>query len=201
MQRIIVLLLFILTLTLAAHAESRYVTDQILVALRPAQNDTAPPLAYLATGMRVEVVEDLGTFLKLRSATGTVGFARSKYFIPTPPAGATVASAGLQEELTAALKRNEELTAEVQRLMSTPTAAANTELPKELEKGRAETAAIIQERDQLKKDIARLKETGKDSVPSFAVPGGSRLQWFLAGAAILLLGWFAGRSARPKRHF
>jgi hypothetical protein len=43
MQRIIILLFVILSLTLPAHAESRYVTDQILVALRPAQDDTAPP--------------------------------------------------------------------------------------------------------------------------------------------------------------
>ena len=27
------------------------------------------------------------------------------------------------------------------------------------------------------------------------------LQWFLAGAAILLLGWFAGKSSRSKRRY
>lgn len=200
MQRIIVLLFVTLTLTLPAHAESRYVTDQILVALRPVQNDTAPPLEYLPTGMRVEVVEDLGTFLKIKSASGMIGFARSKYFVPTPPAGATAATADLQEQLTAALQRNAELTSEVQRLKSTPTDLANPENVQEMEKSRAETAALLQERDQLKKEIVRLKEADKNSA-STLIPAGSQLQWFLAGAAILLLGWFAGKSSRSKRRF
>lgn len=200
MQRIIVLLFVLLTFTLPAHAESRYVTDQILVGLRPAQDDTAPPLEYLPTGKRVEVVEDLGTFLKIKTASGMVGFARSKYFVPAPPAGATAATADLQGQLTAALQRNAELTSEVQRLKSTPTDNANPETAQELEKSRSETAALIQERDQLKQEVARLKEANKDSA-STLVPAGSQLQWFLAGGAILLLGWFAGKSSRSKRRF
>ena len=111
MQLIIVHFFVLLTLTLPAHAESRYFTDQLIVALRPAQNDTAPPLEYLPTGMRVEVVKDLGTFLKIKSASGTVGFARSKYFVPTPPAGATAATTDLQEQLTAAQQQIAELSA------------------------------------------------------------------------------------------
>ena len=200
MQRIIVLLFLSLTLTLPAHAESRYVTDQILVALRPAQDDTAPPLEYLTTGMRVEVVEDLGAFLKIKSATGTIGFARSKYFIVTPPAGSATASADVQEQLTAALQRNAELGAEVQRLKSTPTDVANTEASQELEKSHTETAMLLQERDQLLQEIARIKESSKNS-PSPALSEISQLQWFLAGAAIMLVGWFAGKSSRPKRRF
>lgn len=200
MQRIIVLLFVLLTLTLPAHAENRYVTDQILVSLRPAQDDTAPPLEYLATGMRVEVVEDLGAFLKIKSAAGTVGFARSKYFIATPPTGAATATTGGQEQLTAALQRNAELSTEVQRLKSSPPDLAKTEAGQEREKNRTETAALMEERDQLKKEVARLKEVDKNNA-SAAAPAGSQLQWFLAGAAILLLGWFAGKSSRSKRRF
>lgn len=199
MQRSIILLFVILTFTLPAHAESRYVTDQILVALRPVQDDTAPPLEYLATGTRVEIVEDLGTFLKLKSATGKIGFARSKYFIPTPPGGAAAAS-GLQEQLTTALQRNTELAAEVQRLTSLTTNVAR-EVPAESEKTHAEMTAIRQERDQLKQEVSRLKEADKNNAFSSAAPAGSQLQWFLAGAAILLVGWFAGKSSRSKRRF
>ena len=200
MQRIIILFFLILTVALPAHAESRYVTDQILVALRPAQDDTAPPLEYLATGTRVEVVENLGTFLKIKSASGTVGFARSKYFLTTPPAGATAATAGVQEQLTAALQRNAELSAEVERLKSAPSDLAKPANSQELEKSRAETAALLQERDRLQQEVDRLKETGKNSTFP-ALSGISQLQWFLAGGAILLLGWFAGKSSRSKRRF
>lgn len=200
MQRIIVLLLVILTLASSAQAESRYVTDQIIVALRPVQNDTAPPREYLSTGTRVEVIEDFGAFLKIKSPAGTVGFARSKYFVATPPAGATAAAAVVQEQLTEALQRNAELSAEVQRLKSTSPDLANPETAQELEKSHAETATLRQERDQLLQEVARLKEAKKDNILP-ALSGISQLQWFLAGAAILLLGWFAGKSSRPKRRF
>lgn len=200
MQRIIIFIFFVLTLTLSAHAETRYVTDNVLIALRPAPNDTSVPLEQITTGTRVEVVEDLGLFLKIKSPSGTIGFARSKYFIPAPPAGAIGTTAGLQEELTAALQRNAELTAELQQLKTTPATAASVVPSQESKKSRSETATIIQERDQLKLEVARLTQSSKPStlaVGQWASP----FQWFLAGGAILLLGWFAGRSSRSKRRF
>lgn len=201
MQRIIIPLFVLLTLALSAHAESRYVTDQILVALRPAQDDTAPPLEFLETGKRVEVLADLGPFLKIKSASGAIGFARSKYFVTTPPAKTTAATADLQAQLTAAQKRNEELSAEVQQLKAAPADLAAPEMSLELEKNRAEMATMILERDQLQQEIARLKDAEKDRATSPVTTKGSQLQWFLAGAAVLLLGWIAGKSSRPKRRF
>jgi hypothetical protein len=146
------------------------------------------------------VVKDLGAFLKIKSAAGNIGFARSKYFLPAPPAGSRAATAEVQEQLTAALQQNAELTAEVQRLKSVPPDLVKTEEPQELAKSRTEIAALLQERDQLKQELDRLKKTGKNNILP-PLSGISQLQWFLAGAAILLLGWFAGKSSRSKRRF
>ena len=200
MQRILILTFLVLTLTLSAHAEIRYVTDNLLVSLRPAPNDTALPLEQIATGTKVEVVQDLGAFLKIKSPAGTIGFARSKYFIPTPPTVTATASSELQEQLAAEMNRNKELIAEVQRLKTMPTTETSAIPAQELEKSRNETVALLQERDQLRLDVARLTKTGDPGtlpVGQWASP----FQWFLAGGAILLLGWFAGRSSRPKRRF
>lgn len=201
MQRIIVLSFLILTLALSVHAESRYVTDHLVIALRPAQDDTSIPLEYLTTGTQIEVVKDLGSFLKIKSPTGKVGFARSKYFILTPPTGTKEASSAVQEELTAAQQRIAELSAEVEQLKSKPTDLAVPDKPEELEKSRAEITALQQERDQLQQEVAKLKETAtkKGLLPNLTDI--SQLQWFLAGAAILLLGWFAGKSSRSKRRY
>lgn len=205
MQRIFILLVATLIFSSSVSAESRYVTDQILVALRPAQNDTAPPLEYLPTGMRVDLVEDLGAFLKLRSETGKIGFARSKYFLPTPPEGATAKTSALQEKLTAAMGQVEELRNEIHNLKSTQESAPSTAPPAaaadEENKSRGEIATLRLERDQLKQEVARLKEVDKQGATSPARPELSQLQWFLAGAAILFLGWLAGKSSRPKRRF
>lgn len=201
MPRIITLFFLFLILPLSAQAESRYVTDQILIALRPEQNDTSAPLEYLPTGTRVELVQDLGAFLQIKSASGNLGFARSKYFLPTPPAGTSATTAALQEKLTNALKEVDVLREEIQKLKTTPAANALTTLPPETEESRAETATIVQERDDLKKEVARLTDSNRDTPPSAAQSELSQLQWFMAGAAILLLGWLAGKSSRPKRRF
>ena len=201
MQRIIILSFLILTLALSAQAESRYVTDQLVIALRPAQNDTAPPLEYLSTGMRIEVVEDFGSFLKIKSPTGAIGFARSKYFVPTAPARTPAASSAVLEQLTAAQQRITELSAEVEQLKSTPTDFAAPENSQELEKSRAEITTLQQERDQLQQEVAKLKETAREKGLLPNLTDISQLQWFLAGAAILLLGWFAGKSSRSKRRY
>jgi SH3 domain protein len=201
MTRIIILSSLILTLALSAHAESRYVTDQLVIALRPAQDDTSLPLEYLTTGMQVEVVKDLGTFLKIKSPTGTVGFVRSKYFIPTPPAGTIATTSAVQEQLTAAQQHISELSAEVQQLKSTPTALATPVDSQELEQSRAEITTLLQERDQLRQEVTQLKETAKEKGFLSKLTDIGQLQWFLAGAAILLLGWFAGKSSRSKRRY
>jgi len=200
MQRIIVLIFFVLTLTLSAHAETRYVTDNLLVSLRSAPDDTSAPLERISTGTKVEVIEDFGIFLKIKSPTGTIGFVRSKYFIETSPARTTTAIDKLQEQLTAEMDRNTELAAEVQRLKSMPTAETSATTLPESETSRIETAAIIQERDQLKLDLARLTKTGKTDL----FPMGkwtNPYQLYLAGGAILLFGWYVGKSSRPRRRY
>jgi SH3 domain protein len=199
MQRIILLSFLILTLALSAQAESRYVTDQLTIALRPAQDDTSPPLEYLTTGMQVEVVKDYGFFLEIKSPTGTVGFARSKYFVPTAPARSPAASKAVQEQLTTAQQRIAELSAEVEQLKSTPADIPAPVDSQEVEKSRAEITALEQERDQLRQEVAKLKESASEKGLLANLSDSNQLQSFLVGAAILLLGWFAGKSSRSKR--
>jgi SH3 domain protein len=201
MQRIVVLSFLILTLALSAQAENRYVTDQLVIALRPAQDDTSLPLEHLTTGMQVEVVKDYGLFLKIKSPTGKVGFARSKYFVPTAPAGTMTATSAVQEQLTAAQQRIAELSAEVEQLKSTPADIATPVDSQELGKSRNEITTLQQERDQLRQEVAKLKETASEKGLLSNLTDSNQLQWFLAGAAILLLGWFAGKSSRSKRRY
>lgn len=199
MQRTILLSFLILTLALSAQAESRYVTDQLVIALRPAQDDTSLPLEYLRTGMKVDVVKDHGYFLKIKSPTGRIGFARSKYFVPTAPTGTPAENIAVQEQLTEAQQRIAELSAEVAQLKST--AQATPVDSQELETSRAEIANLQKERDQLQQEVAKLKETASEKGLLTNLTDISQLQWFLAGAAILLLGWFAGKSSRSKRRY
>lgn len=217
-RKCLLLVLMILALVCSAAAETRYVTDQVLVSLRPAQDDRSAPLERLATGMKVEVLEDLGAFLKIKSSAGNIGFARAQYFITTPPKRGNGDTAALREELAAAQKKGAELAAELQKLKSAPAAGGNGALQTELEKTRAELAdvtkryqllqqntddleGIIRERDQLKKDAARLTEENGKLRTQPSAQGGSALQWFFAGGAVFLVGWLVGKASRQKRRF
>jgi hypothetical protein len=89
----------------------------------------------------------------------------------------------------------------LEQLKSTPTDLPAPEKSQELENNRAEIATLQQERDQLLQEVAKVKETARENSLLPNLTDISQLQWFLAGAAILLLGWFAGKSSRSKRRY
>lgn len=210
--------LSLLALATTAVAETRYVTDQIVVALRPEQNDTVKPLESLPTGAAVELLEDLGPFLKVRTEGGNTGFVRSRYFVTAPPRSGGGGVAALREQLAGERKKSSELAAEVQRLKEMPAASAGGSA--ELDAARAELAAvnakyqqllsntddlpgILREQESLKAEAARLaaENTALRSRVGSNNGNGSSLQWFLAGGAVFLVGWLAGKGSRQKRRF
>lgn len=213
MPRLIPILVLLLALAAPVCAEMRYVTDQVLVSLRPSADDRGEPLERLATGTGVEVLEDLGPMLKVKSPAGNVGYVYSRYFLAAPPkGGGSGAAAALQERLALQEQKNAELTAELQRLKTAPPAGGEGALAQELEKSRNELAELnkryqalqaqggaseelLRERDRLKQELAELstaRGTGQGQI-------GSPVQWFLAGAGVFLVGWLVGKSSRPKR--
>lgn len=214
MRRLLMMLILILVFASGVAAETRYVTDQVMVSLRPAQDDRSTPIERLSTGMRVELLADMGAFLKVKSAAGNVGFVRAQYLVPTPPRSGG-GSAELREALAGEQKKTAELAAELEKLKSAAPAAGT---PEELDKLKAELADVtnrykalqlntddlegtIRERDQLKKDVARLTEENGALRARPAGQSGSALQWFFAGAAVFFVGWIAGKASRQKRRF
>lgn len=211
MPRLLVLLTLLLITTSPARAEMRYVTNQVVVSLRPTPDDRGEPLERLATGMGVELLEENGPLLKVRSAAGNVGFVYGKYFLTTPPQG----GAGFQERLAAEERKNAELTAELQRLRAVPAMSGGVAISPELENCRNEVAeltrrvqaaqaggeqkTITEERDRLQQEVARLTAANKERSPATTGPGMSPLQWFLAGAGVFFAGWLAGKSSRQRR--
>ncbi|MBW2614213.1 MAG: TIGR04211 family SH3 domain-containing protein [Deltaproteobacteria bacterium] len=85
-------LLFILLLIILmsgsvspAGADTRYVSDQLIISVREGPTAEDPVVGYLLTGAPVEVLEEAEKHLFVRTADGKEGWVRSKYILKELP--------------------------------------------------------------------------------------------------------------------
>lgn len=125
----------------------RYTSDKLLVPLR-----SGPSGKYRIThkgipsGLRLTVLEisEDGSFTKVRTDRGTVGWMRSQYVQKDVPASRLLESA--QQKLEAALKKNSELSEQLSTLQN-----EQTELQTEIGDTGGELERITKEYSNLKK--------------------------------------------------
>jgi SH3 domain protein len=203
-QQIRLILLFALLILLwvpvgSAHADRRYVSDSLIVTLRGAPREDSMALRKLRTDTPVEVLEESGRYLRVRTEEGEEGWVPKHYIsseVPKP-----IIIEGLRKEvdrLKARIKGFEQgENPMVDKLKAVE--QRHLEKVKELEESAAE---LIGERSRLRKandqlhrdvehlqkEIAQLKGTGK-------------LRWFVAGAAVFCLGLIAGHVVRRKKRY
>jgi SH3 domain protein len=216
--------------TMAAAAEMRYVTDMLFVSVRQEPADNAPALTTLQSGNSVEVLADQGRFLKVKTTTGAVGYVLKQYLVSAAPkavglTGLEKERDRLREELAVAEReRKAAATAldelrKAQALKPAAAVAAPPGAPGELEKVKGELAesqhkyeellassrdvvTLTKERDQLRKEAARLNAE-LDSLRAEGAKLGYRemIPWFLSGGGVLFFGWILGKMSRQKRRF
>ncbi|HBT83565.1 MAG TPA: TIGR04211 family SH3 domain-containing protein [Desulfuromonas sp.] len=234
MPRFFVLVLFTafcqLLPTMAAAAETRYVTDMLFVSLRQGPADNAPALTTLQSGNSVEVLADQGRFLKVKTPSGAEGYILKQYLVVAAPKAAGLAGLEkerdrLRDELASAERERKAATAALDELRKTPVgktapaAATPPGLPGELEQvksdldesrrkyealvaGSRDVIGLTKERDQLRKETARLTAE-LDTLRAEGAKLGYRemIPWFLAGGGVLFFGWILGKMSRQKRRF
>ena len=199
-----VILLFALLIPLwvavgLAHADRRYVSDRLIVTLREAPRKDGVALRKLGTGTPVEVLEESGRYLRVRTEEGEEGWVGKQYIsseVPKP-----IIIAGLRKEIDLLKARIKEFETGGNPMLDELEAAKQSHLAKvkELEESVVE---IIGERsrlrkanDQLHRDIEHLQKEIAD------LKGTGKLRWFLAGAAVFCLGLIAGQVARRKKKY
>ena len=69
----------------AAHCESRYVIDQLVVNVNSAPDASGERVATVKSGERVQVLERAGDQVRVRLANGRYGWMRSTYLSPEEP--------------------------------------------------------------------------------------------------------------------
>jgi SH3 domain protein len=192
-------------------ADTAYIVDSIRVALRAGPGNDQKSVGITESGQAVEIVKPDGEWSLVRLGNGTEGYLLSRYLTTAPPVRQRFDQ--LQEkakELTAQaaalLEENARLKTENERL-ATGLSAEEREIAalkgdfdafqREAAdvvalKSRADALAV--ELDQKKEEIVRLQ-----SGP-LAILDNENLYWFLAGAAVLMVGFLAGYAVkRPRR--
>ncbi len=220
-MRITVFFCFALVLSafavVSAQAETRYVSDQIAVTLRRGPGTEYKILKSLTTGTAVEFLEEEEGYLKVRAKDGSEGYVLKQYISARLPKVYVISRlekqlAQLQQQLATMTRQAEGWTGEkieLQRQLADVQQALNNEkeqhgrLAKQhqvLQDGTKNVADLLNERDRLKAenekyatDLAQLRQDNDDILRKAIV------KWFLAGAAVLFLGWLMGKQSRTRK--
>ena len=214
--------------TATAQAETRYISDQLVVSLRPAPQDSAAALTYLKTDTPVEVLEEGDRYTKVRTAEGQTGYIQSSYLTADTPKSTLIRrlradKARLEEQVAKLEQRYQEafsqdegtrrkLVADLQSAqqqvaeLQTELAATNQQLEdittayETLRENSQNVTAITAERDRLQELQSELAaEVDRLRQTNDRLTSGNQRRWFLAGAGVLLLGWLLGKLSRTKR--
>ena len=209
-------------------ADTRYVSDRLIISVRDGQDQNAAVLGYLETAAPVEILEEKGDFLRIRTEDGIEGWVRTQYIVSEKPKALIIED--LKNEIKA-------LNKEIQPVKNEEDSASNTlsetkkmyqekieELKEEVNinqkfaaKAKSDfielnkkyttllnnsknTEKLINEIDRLKKLNTELntevKSLGKDRKNPLK---STKIQSFIAGAGVLLLGFLLGGSARKRK--
>lgn len=196
-------------------AQTRYVTDELVITVRTGPSTQNAIIESLNTGDSVTVLEEDadGGYTRVRTESGAEGWALTRYLVAAPVARDRLANA--ERELGQARETLTELRAQVadltdrlgsvtSRMEEAETAA--TSLNEELVDVRSVSANVLTIRDQNESLRRRLNERDSlvDSLTTenAALASRSDREWFVLGAGVLIAGIILGLvipSLRRKR--
>lgn len=200
---------FFLTVT-SARSEMMYVTDVIEVMVRTAPNIEHKIIAMPTSGTKVEVLEVLDEWTRVRLPNEKEGWMLSRYLASGPPS---------KEVITKLERENHDL-----RLRAKALSERNARLKKERKEletalsKRTQTAQALKKAYETlmggSKDFLALKASYEKASEELATKNkqvrelekevedlrqSQTLQWFLAGASVILVGFIIGYASRRSK--
>lgn len=212
----------------AAWAETRYISDQLVVSLREQPQDGSEAIVYLKTDTPVEVLEVGEQYMRVKTKNGEIGYIQKSYLTKETPKATVISrltreNEGLKERIRELEKQYREAFSkgdEAQKNILSELEEARLQIAK-LEKALLNSETELAERTQayeaLKKnseniiDITaerdRLRLSHEELTTAVTSLDEERkellkketIQWFLTGAGVLFLGWVIGKFSRSRR--
>lgn len=209
-------------------ADTRYVSDRLIISVRDGQNQNAAVLGYIETGAPLDILEEKEDLLRIRTEDGIEGWVRAQYIISEKPKVLIIEN--LKNEITA-LKKEIETSKNEQDSASNTLSKTKKMYQEEIEELKEEvninqkfaakaksdfiqlnkkhtnllrhsknTEELIGEVEKLKKLNAELNTEAKNLRKDRKNPlKSNKIQSFIAGAGVLLFGFILGGSARKKK--
>ncbi len=215
-------------IALRAAADTRYVTDELVITLREGKSTQYKIIRTLKTGTPLEVLEEGKSYLKVRTTDGVEGYVLRQYISSDPPKGQRIEelagrNSSLQEKISALeetksnleqqLKTGQETSQQEISAMQEKIADLQLKLEQALNNEQAmsekydtlmaQTENVVEiaaERDLLRQENKVLKEDAAALMKRYDKLSDSRMiKWFLAGGGVFLFGWVIGKISRRKR--
>ena len=213
---ILVTLLFLLATSLS-WADTRYVSDYLLVTVRSGKGNQFKILETVPSGTPVTVLEEDKNYVKVLTPKGTEGYISRHYVNKSIPKSTQIKQLkkelstlqqqlaahqenlqGNQSELTTYKKQLEKLSTQLtqtRKEQQDVTAKYNDLLQKSenILNLSQENEQFSEKNNLLNEELVVLRDENKNFHRS------NMIQWFLAGAGVFLGGWIIGKISRKKQ--
>ena len=216
-HHLILLGLVLLASATSAYAETRYISDVLVVTVRDQKGDNYNVLETLTTATPIEILEEDKTYVKVKTPKGTVGYILKQYITKELPKALQIKQLnGQVSDLQAQLDQLREKSQESLDTASQSQAQIDS-LTKQLEQTRQELATVNNKYQQLLKNsenVVNLTTENEQLIEQNKLINSELLvlreenqnfhrsnmiQWFIAGAAVFFGGWLIGKISRKKQ--
>ncbi|MDA3903385.1 MAG: TIGR04211 family SH3 domain-containing protein [Desulfuromusa sp.] len=213
----IIFSLLFLFVTSSAYAETRYISDQLLVTVRSGKGNEYKVLETLPTSTPVTILEEDKPYVKVITPKGTEGYILSHYVSSALPKSVRIGQLNkeidaLQQQLAKQQQgfqtSQEEANTHKSKIAALSAQLDQTRQEQDKTKGEyktllsksanvlnlsAENEQLIEESNLLNSELLVLREENQNFHRS------NMIQWFLAGGAVFFGGWLIGKISRKKQ--
>lgn len=208
--------LFLVTAT-SLYAETRYISDQLIVTVRSGKGNQYKILETLPTATPVKVLEEGKNYVKVVTQKGTEGYIQRHYVSATLPKKIKIQQ--LTKEIAVLQRQLETQQQSVRAFQDTTGEQQNrmTELSAQLDQAlltlkkkeevyqdlrnksenvlnlSTQNERLAEDNNLLNSELLVLREENQNFHRS------NMIQWFLAGAGVFFGGWLIGKISRKKK--
>ena len=220
--------LYVSFIPATAVAETRYVSDLLIISVREGQADDSTVIGYLKSDTPVDVIEENEAFVHIKTPENLEGWVKKKFLVSEKPKTVLIEELKLRildlEDRIILLQQNPEtnaqpeLTSELNSKIDTLQGDIKNQklmvskLENELRQANKKYNELLERQKQspdVSIELQALKEKNQELItelqhakqkpqPSFF---SGNIKWFLAGAGVLILGFIIGRSLRRKPNY
>ena len=210
----------------SAHADTRYVTDMLVLSLREGPGSEYNVIRTLRSDAPVEVLEENETYLRVRTEEGEEGWVPKQYISSNTPKPVIIA--GLRKEVGQLESRVEELekgrTLLLEKLKATRESTSKSreeafsakneikQLAEKYDKLVSQSKNVVElvaERDRVKTANDGLRTANdelKAEIEDLKQDNESLIRrqilaWFLAGGGVFFVGLIVGKLSRKKKYY